>query len=594
MPRKSLPFASWPPLATPVAESPVPPKYPRPKILLLDTPAPVLPTLRDAGFNAVNGTMGMPYAVKKGGGFQQLCGKFSAPNYTEQEVVVVDLAYDQVAEGPSSGPERPASEVDLWGKCDKGVLDPRVRSAVNLSGSFDRVLNGGGVFVVFANRKLGIETVTARENRFQELCDSEAFPYDAWDLLTELRQIEVKSDHGREIRPAPEKSPLGSLLNRHLDGAHFTCTLKQSLPIGPPWQPLALNKYGDAVALARFGPGNGWVILLPQLADKARFLLELLTTVLPEIAPHLFSAIEQGRWTTRPEYEVPKILDLKAQQVAIKERAKLEVGELEKAIQAERQAQQWMHDLLTGTDDCLVDGVKLALRCLGFAQIVDVDEQRDGEGKSRREDLQIDDARPTLIVDIKGIGGCPGDDDALQADKHATIRMREWNRIDIVGLSIINHQRHLPPLDRENAMPFRKELLDAAEEYKLGLMTSWDLYRLIRNSKKHGWRPDDVKPVFYKKGRIDPVPEHYQLLGKVAKVWTGKFGIVMEAGTLSIGETISVEFPIEFEEVKVESIMVDKVPVESCKAGDQVGLLWPTDKPKLREGLRVFRCASRD
>src|SRR5690606_33742325 len=96
--------------------------------------------------------------------------------------------------------------------------------------------------------------------------------------------------------------------------------------------------------------------------------------------------------------------------------------------------------------------------------VVDVDEERDREGKSRREDLQITDRSPTLIVDIKGIGGYPGDEDALQASKHASIRMKEWKRTDVNGLSIINHQRHLPPLERENQMPFRQELLHAAEE----------------------------------------------------------------------------------------------------------------------------------
>jgi hypothetical protein len=125
-------------------------------------------------------------------------------------------------------------------------------------------------------------------------------------------------------------------------------------------------------------------------------------------------------------------------------------------------------------------------------------------------------------------------------------------------------------------------------------MTSWDLYRLVRNFQRHGWRPHDVKPVLYRRGRIDPVPEHYQFLGRIAKVRTEKFGLVVEAGTLSVRDRVSVEFPIEFEEVKVESMMVKHVAVENCAAGDQVGLLWPADKPKLREGLRVFRCAARD
>jgi hypothetical protein len=167
--------------------------------------------------------------------------------------------------------------------------------------------------------------------------------------------------------------------------------------------------------------------------------------------------------------------------------------------------------------------------------------------------------------------------------------MRELQRTDIVGLSIINHQRHMPPLERDNAMPFRQELLDAAEERTLGLMTAWDLYRLLRNSQKLCWRTEDVKPLFYQKGRIVAVPKHYQYIGKIAKAWTDKLGVVIEQAELRVGGRIAVEFPIEFEEMAVQSIHVADQSVEHARTGDPAGLLWMTGKPKLREGLRVFR-----
>jgi len=224
---------------------------------------------------------------------------------------------------------------------------------------------------------------------------------------------------------------------------------------------------------------------------------------------------------------------------------------------------------------------------LGFSDVVDVDVERDREGKSRREDLQIRESSPTIIIDIKGISGYPSDDDALQADKHAAIRMREQARTDIVGLSIINHQRHLPPLERENVMPFRQELLDAAEERTLGLMTAWDLYRIVRNSNKLGWTPAVVKPLFYKKGRIEVVPNHYRLLGVVQKAWSAAFGIVTQ-GELKLGDRVAVEFSIEFEEFQVDSIKIDNQSVEQAVIGDRVGLVW-AGRGKIREGMRVFR-----
>jgi hypothetical protein len=138
-------------------------------------------------------------------------------------------------------------------------------------------------------------------------------------------------------------------------------------------------------------------------------------------------------------------------------------------------------------------------------------------------------------------------------------------------------------------MPFRRELVDAAEELTVGLLTGWDLYRLVRNFSKLRWRPEDVKPLFYKSGRIIPIPTHYQFIGTIAKAWTNTFGVHISEGELKIGDRVAVEFPIEFEEIYVDSIHVDDSPVERAVIGDPAGIRWPTGNPKLREGMKVFR-----
>lgn len=564
-------------------------KYPKPKILLLDMPESASTALRSKGFNVSCGTLGKPYKVGKSSGYQALIVQGEAPNHTEQEIVVVDLAYGDLEHGPQGEKHRPDDEPDLWGKCDQGFLDPRVRTAVQLRTSFDRIHSNGGVFIVFADEKTGIHVQLARSSPFNELYDTKTFPHDVWDILPEIADMTVRSDHGTEMQAAKTNSPLVRLLTPFLAKGQFTCTLEGGYRREDKWEPLAVNKFGAVVALARCRAGEGSVIVVPQIEEKAAFLETLFSTALPELAPHLFPHIAKGVWTHWPEYELPRVLELKSQQEDVKQRAREEIVRLNEELEKERAKQGWIHNLLTGTDAELVDAVKLALSELGFSKMVDVDVDRDREGKSRREDLQIGDQSPTLVVDIKGIGGFPSDEDALQADKHAAIRMREQKRTDIVGLSIINHQRHLPPLERENAMPFRQELIDAAEERSLGLMTAWELYRFVRNLRKLGWDRANVKPVFYKKGRIEVIPVHYQFIGKIAKAWTDKFGVVIEDGELRIGERIAIEFPIEFEEMQVGSIRVKDQSVDIASVGDPAGLLWPAGAPKLREGMRVFR-----
>ena len=566
-------------------------KYPKPKVLLLDLHEAASEALIKKGFNVSNGTLGMPYKVEKSSQYQPVIGRAELPNFTEQEVVVADLHIENYAIGPVGEKLRPDEEEDLWAKCDRGFIDPRVIAAYQVSGAFNQTLSIGGVFVVFADVGTGNDFVIARSTsgRFGKLYDQEAFPYNVWHLLGQLSDMTVGNGHGEEMHSTENTSSLGRLVAEHLEGGRFLCTLQGGYRRDDPWVTLAENKFGHPVGICRCCGTNGTVIVLPQISDKAGFIEKLFTNVLPELAPHLFPHLERGKWTNREEYELTRVLELKTKQTEIEQRAREEVAALEVELVNERAVNGWLHDLLTGTDALLVEAVKKSLTALGFANVVDVDEERDREGKSRREDLQIRDQSPTLIVDIKGIGNVPTDGDALQADKHAAIRMREMKRTDVVGLSIINHQRHMPPLERENAMPFRQELLDAAEERMLGLMTAWDLYRLVRNFRTLGWRSEDIKPLFYKKGRIETIPCHYEFIGIIAKAWTDKFGVVITQGELRVCDRIAIEFPIEFVEADVYTIHVNNKKVERANIGEPAGILWPTEKPKLREGMRVFR-----
>lgn len=563
--------------------------YPKPKVLVVDMPVAASKALAAKGFNVSVGSFGKPYKVKQSSSLLPLIGKGSLPNYTEQEIVIVDLVIGDLADEPNGEKHRPDDEHDLWGKCDRGFIDPRSGSAFRAREAFDRVLASGGAFVVFADARTEIELQFARFNSYRkELYDVEPFPQDVWHFITELADMQVQSDHGTEMRACVPESGLGQLVAEHLGGV-FTCTLQGGWRQDNGWVTLGENKFGQAVALCRLRGQQGSVIVLPQITDKAGFIVKMLTSVLPEVSPHLFPYIEGGKWTRQADYELPRVVQLRAKQAEIEQRTKAEVAALEDDVNRERAANGWLHDLLTGTDAQLVEGVKKALATVGFAKVIDVDEARDREGKSRREDLQIHDQSPLLVVDVKGMGAFPSDGDALQADKHAAILMRELKRTDVVGLSIINHQRHIPPLDRDNAMPFRQELLDAAEERTLGLMTAWDLYRLVKNFNKLGWQNEHVKPVFYRKGRIGAVPSHYQFVGIIAKAWTDKFGVVIKQGGLRVGDRVAVEFAIEFEEVPVDSIRVNDKDVQRVKSGDPAGILWPAGRPKLKEGMRVFR-----
>ena len=340
---------------------------------------------------------------------------------------------------------------------------------------------------------------------------------------------------------------------------------------------LAKNKYGATVA-ACIGPPEkskrGWIFIFPRLRDKAHFLAAFFKNVLPDLTPELFPHVEGQRWVHRVEYELSAVTSKVRSISAIEDEAAEKVQKLEAEIASERAANQFLYDLLRETGGKLVDAVKTSLGVLGFKDIVDVDEEMKGAGKdaSLREDLRIHDASPVLITDIKGVAGKPADDEALQAQKHAFVYIQENNRADVRGLTIINHQRMLPPLDRDNEMPFRKEILDNAVQLNLGLLTTWDLFRLLRGFNAHKWPVEAVKPIFYRTGRILPVPKHYQLVGKTRHVWKNAFSVQIDSAEIRLGDRIAIEFPVDFDEQTVESLRFNDSDIKVATVEIEVGI----------------------
>jgi hypothetical protein len=303
--------------------------------------------------------------------------------------------------------------------------------------------------------------------------------------------------------------------------------------------------------------------------------------------PTLFPFHEAQRWIHRPEYEVPKIHELEESIDKVQAETDHRIEQIRAEIEQVRTANQDWYTLLNGTGDELVAAVIRSLRRLGFEKVKDVDAEarEQGKGQDLREDIQIHDKTPVLIVDVKGVQGHPEDAEATQSVKHALIRSREFQG-NVQPLTIINHQRNIPPHDRDR-MAYRQDIIDNAVQTGLGLMTTWDLFRLLRNKEKLGWTAKDVIPIFYRTGRIEPVPEHYHLIGTVAHVWKEAFGFIPTA-KVSVGSTLAVETGDLFEEVVVGSLRIDKQQAAFADIGSNCGVAYPGAAEIFRERMRVF------
>lgn len=559
--------------------------YQQPKIFLIDAHETIHKALLKNWANIDTGTLGIPYKVPTASSWRPVIQNRALRKFEESDLIIIDLASKGLAGSANGEKHTPDEELDLWAKCDKGWIDARARTVLVVKEDFNRIVKSGGALVVFAGPDSPMEFQWASAN-IRGLVSKSGVSGGVWNVIDPMDRINVLAESGSVIN-VTDNSPIGKLLKRHLDGAEFTCAFKPRWTGDDTWTSLATNKYGlDVALIAEYG--DGVVMILPQLADKASFIEELLDGVLPEILPSLFPDIEKGKWTHLPEYELEQVIELETKKNAVIAEAEKELNKIQQEITRHRVANRWLHDLITGTGDDLVNAIKVALSELGFERIVDVDEIRDTEGKSRREDLRIEDGDPTLVIDIKGVGGKASDDDLMQANKHAMINMKELNKTTIQGLSIINQQRHLPPLQRENNEPFRQEILDFAGETGLGLLTTFDLYRMVVNKQRHGWSSNWVKPLFYGHQRITAIPTHYQYIGTVSKVFTEVFGMHILENGIQVGDYLAVEGDIYFEEIEVESIQVNNVDVKSATVGDPAGFKWVENSMRLREGMRVY------
>lgn len=562
---------------------------------MIDATPDIAETLGDEGYNVSSGTFGAPYKVQMDSGYQPVVMNSRLPIYTEQEIVIVDLVPGEPESGPPGKKMLPMEELDWWVKCSCGDIDPRPRAMANVQNEFERILHNGGAFIVFSDFRDRRELVRARNyGRYSGLDIKEYLRYDNWSFLPIFSNLSISGDHGEEVRVEKGQWSLLKPLAEHLNDAEFRCIFQVDSYFEKRWMVLARNKYGDAVAgviLPREKSKDGWIFLLPRIKNKARFLSDFLKDILPDICPGLFPHLEGQKWVHRPEYELPSVLE-KARLISdIQDDAARKLSVLEKSIEDDRSANEFLYALIRETGDPLVEAVKKALALLGFESVVDVDDEMTKAGKNAclREDLRIHDKSPVLVVDIKGVAGRPADAEALQAQKHAFIYIQEHKRADVRGLTIINHQRTLPPLERDNEMPFRKEILDNAEQVKLGLMTAWDLFRLVRGFIQNRWRPEQVTPLFYQTGRILPIPQHYEYVGCVKQVWKAAFSVEIEQGQICVGGSIAIEFLVDFHEQLITSLQLNNGPVEVAQAKCEVGIQRNESMPKVKSGMPVYR-----
>lgn len=566
------------------------PKYPKPKIILVDMPNLCFDILTKAGYAVKKGSFGAPRHVKQSDGYAAISTQSaSLPNCIEQEIWIVNITCPSTTE---EEPEPPGDGVEaFWQQCTTGEIDPRPFVMTSIVNDVDTTLRHGGLVIVLIDAKYHIEYIHGAGHGGRGIQTQSRPRMSSWGFLYELDAIDSYDAHGYEIKWETNLE-LSKLLQRAGNDAYFSCTLRPGYKVKDSWHTLANNKFGEAVAGTVVGSdGNPLLLVLPQMPSIHNILIELIERWCAEWRPELFPFHEGANWVHRPEYEIPGILELQQHMSKVENDAQKRLAELKQEIEDLRNKNKDWYTLLNGTGDELVAAVIRSLTELGFKDVVDVDREikTGGDSALLREDIQVLDADPALIIDVKGVSGHPEDAEATQAEKHALMRSREFEG-KVKPLTIINHQRNIPPHDRDQ-QAYRAEIIDNAKQTGLGLMTTWDLFKLLRNVSRLNWQSKDVLPIFYRSGRIEPIPEHYNHVGEVVKVWEHSFGVI-PSETIKVGDHIGIDAGDTFEELEVKSIQVDGQSCGMAEAGSKCGILCDGASNQFKEGMRVFAIES--
>ena len=415
-------------------------KYPKPKILLIDMPDRCADVLRCAGYTVTAGSFGTPYRVERSDkqGYVSLESR-NLPNCSEQEIIIANTRDPPLTDTLPS--DQPGEGVEtFWQGCQAGFINPRpVAMRFFARDAFDKIFLHGGIFIVQLVGRQITEYRYGPAHRYGGLRDSESINLSNWGFLTELSNLRSASEAGFEISFNSAPGGLGTILKRADQGAQYHSLVSPDYDRRDQWIELAGNKYGETVAgLLAFGDPNRCLIALPQMPAIDTNLVALIEEWCSQWNPALFPDLEGARWVHRPELEIPKIVELQSEIEHLKEVAQREVVKRHEEIaQIQKENQDW-YALLRGSGTELVQAVIHSLKRVGFQQVVDVDAEArtGGTGQSLREDIQIRDRTPILVIDVKGVNGCPDDDESRQAEKHATMRMREWKTADVQPLSI--------------------------------------------------------------------------------------------------------------------------------------------------------------
>lgn len=459
----------------------------RPRICCIDLSDDIVDELRKAGVNITTGTLGDKVKVPnmgRGSGHYMLLNFEFPNNLHEYDIIIIDLnnfkTIDYKPEDHTRTVHTGKTSISLLSSFPETLFDPRPMGSFILRNLINEITNREFLVLAFSSSSYDIdyEPVEISDGGYPERQGIQKHNiYNFWDYVPTSTP-----KYGKELIIETAIPDLSALLEKYKNGSIYNQTFHHPQRWTAEggidddrYLPLATNMNGDIVSLLEASENRN-LIVLPQIKDKPNFLLEFLSKIAPSLYPTLFPYSTTFNWKKEQEYWLPNLSELLKEKDKIKEEFEKKTVELEKKISDNENKFSFLHDIISETGENLTNALVKYLKWLEFPNVEKYDKKNESTG-ALEEDIQVKIDEGLLIIECKGIGGTSTDSDCSQISKIKHRRSKERGRFDVYALYIVNHQRYLPPLKRQNP-PFTEHQKQDAINDERGLLSTWQLFNL--------------------------------------------------------------------------------------------------------------------
>jgi len=553
----------------------------RPRICCIDLTEDVLEGLIYSRTNIYKGSLGKQIKVPKENSHDNhyVLLNYDFPiNLHEYDIIIIDMDNNQTIDYKPEEHSRNnitgKSTLSFLSSYPQTIFDPRPLTANFLREEIHHISNRPYLIIAFASKEYSIEyepvIILEKHNERQRAKEYSIFSFIDFVPLSEHKI-------GREIEILEMKDNLKSLLEKYKKGITYFQTFyhpttwkgNKNIKI-PNYIPLMKNINGDIVSYFEQNK-NARVFMFPQFGDKKDFLLEFLENVAPSIYPEMFPFSTKFKWKEGSDYWLPRHEELANEKEEITKNYKNELNEIDERIDENQSKYKFLHDLISETGDCLVGAVEKYLRWLEFENVRNMDKEK-SNSSIKEEDIPIDCDKGLLLIEVKGIGGTSKDSDCSQIAKIKHRRCKERNLFDVYALYLVNHQRYLPPLIRQNPPFTEHQIIDAKNEER-GLLSTWQLFNLYFDIEDGILTKEDARNKLLTYGLVGFKPENLLCVGKPKEIYQKGLVCVIniEDIELKLNDEILVENNGIFKKATIKGLMLNEKSIDNVNSGE-IGL----------------------